>query len=188
MSTKVCTGLCRFSYLNVFQPRKANNSDDLEYSVTLLIPKSDTATLQKMKAAMAEARENFCRRNGTNALPAKPNHTLHDGDGEKESGDPFGEECHGNWVISVKSKQPVKLIDQYKNTITDPAALYSGCYGQAVINFYGYSKNGKKGISAGLLGLRKIKDGEPLSGSVCTDSDFDDDSVAGEIGADDDWM
>lgn len=188
MSTKICTRLCRFSYLSVFQPRKSDDDEEAEYSVTLLIPKSDTATIQAIKAAMAEARENFCRKNGPNSLPAKPVHTLHDGDGEKDSGDPYGEECHGNWVIAVKSRQPVKLLDVNKNPITDPSVLYSGCYGQAVINFYGYSRNGKKGISASLLGLRKIRDGEPLSGSTCTDSDFDDESVASEIGADDAWM
>ena len=91
-------------------------------------------------------------------------------------------------MISVRSKKPVKIIDQNKQPITDPEVLYSGCYGQAVINFYGYNRNGRKGISASLMGLRKIKDGERLSGSVCSDDDFDDASVADDLGSDENWM
>lgn len=187
-STKVCTRLVRFSYVSVFEPRKVEGSEEAEYSVTLLIPKSDTITIQAIKAAMAEAREAFCKKNGSSSLPAKPVHTLHDGDGLKDSGEPYGEECKGCWVISVRSKKPVKIIDQNKQPITDPEVLYSGCYGQAVINFYGYNRNGRKGISASLMGLRKIKDGERLSGSVCSDDDFDDASVADDLGSDEGWM
>ena len=59
MSTKVITGKVRFSYVNIFEPKEDNNGGNPKYSVTLLIPKSDTTTLGKIKDAMAEARENF---------------------------------------------------------------------------------------------------------------------------------
>ena len=37
-----------------------------------------------------------------------------------------------------------------------------------------YDTQGNKGISAGLNGIMKLYDGEPLGGGVVTDSDWDD--------------
>lgn len=174
MSTKVVTGKVRFSFVNVFAPRASEDGGDPKYSLTILIPKSDTATLNKIKAAIAEARDTFCERNGANSLPAKPLTPLHDGDGMKPtSGEPYGPECKGCYVMAVSSKQKPIIVDSFRNEITDPAEVYSGCYGRASINFYGYSKNGKKGISAGLLSVQKLHDGEPF-GTVGSADDFDD--------------
>lgn len=185
MSTKVVTGKVRFSFCNIFEAKEPQGGGEPKYSVTLLIPKSDTVTLGKIKAAQAEARENFCKKNGANALPAKPNHTLHDGDGVRDSGDPYGPECKGCYVITVSSKTKPVVVDNFRNAITDPGEVYSGCYGRAAINFYGYSSNGKKGISAGLLSIQKLHDGEPF-GTVGSADDFDDDY--NDAGADDDFM
>lgn len=174
MSTKVVTGKVRFSYAHIFEPQAPLSGGDPKYSVTLLIPKSDTVTIGKIKEAIAEARENFCKRNGANALPQKPNHTLHDGDGQRDSGEDYGPECKGCYVITVSSKNKPVIVDSFKNEITDPAEVYSGCYGRAAINFYGYNQAGKKGVSAGLLSIQKLHDGEPF-GTVGSADDFDDD-------------
>lgn len=172
--TKVVTGKVRLSFCNLFEAKAPQGGGEPKYSVTLLIPKKDTATLNKIKEAMAQARESFCNKNGANSLPAKPNHTLHDGDGMRDSGEPYGPECKGHYVITVSSKQKPLVIDNVKNEITDPTEVYSGCYGRASINFYGYNSNGKKGISAGLLAVQKLHDGEPF-GTVASADDFDDD-------------
>lgn len=184
MSTKVVTGKIRFSFVNIWEPKEPQGGGDPKYSVTLLIPKADTQTLGKIKAAMAEARENFCSRNGANALPAKPVHTLHDGDGMRDNGEAFGSECKGHYVITVGSKQKPVIVDNTGNPITDPGEVYSGCYGRASINFYGYSRSGKKGISAGLLAVQKLHDGQPF-GTVGSADDFNDGYSDGE---DDDFM
>lgn len=173
MSTKVVTGKTRFSFCHIFEPQAPVGGGEPKYSVTLLIPKSDTTTVQKMKEAVTEAREAFCNRNGANALPLKPTTTIHDGDGTRDNGDPFGPECKGCYVITVSSKQKPVIVDNFRNDITDPGEVYSGCYGRAAINFYGYSTNGKKGISAGLLSIQKLCDGEPF-GTVGSANDFDD--------------
>lgn len=186
MSTKLTTGKVRFSFCHVFEPQTPTGGGDAKYSVTLLIPKSDTTTLGKIKEAMAEARANFCKKNGEASLPQKPNHTLHDGDGLRDSGDPYGPECKGCYVITVSSKQKPVIVDAFRNEITDASEVYSGCYGRASINFYGYNANGKKGISAGLLAIQKLADGEPF-GTVGSADDFDDDFQDGE-GFDDDFM
>ena len=189
MSIKVVTGKVRFSFVHVFEPDvpQDGNESEARYSVTLLISKSDTATLGKIKAAMAEAREIFVQRNGASSLPAKPNHTLKDGDGTKDNGDEYGPECKGCYVIRVKSKQKPVIVDSFLNEITDPAEVYSGCYGRASIKFFGYNTKGSKGISATLLSIQKLHDGEPF-GTVGSASDFNDDYRDPEAGADDDFM
>lgn len=179
MSTKVVSGKVRFSFCNLFEPKAPQGGGDPKYSVTLLIPKSDKATMAKIQTAIAEARDRFCQRNGANALPAKPNTTLHDGDGQRDSGEDYGPECKGCYVITVSSKQKPVIVDAFGNEVTDPGEVYSGCYGRASINFYGYNSNGKKGISAGLLAIKKLSDGEPF-GTVGSASDFEDGYTDGE--------
>jgi hypothetical protein len=173
MSTKVITGKVRFSFCHIFEPDTPQGGGDPKYSVTLLIPKSDAVTIGKIKAAMRAARENFVARNGAASLPTNPVHTLHDGDGQRPGGDDFGPECKGCYVITVSSKQKPVIVDSFRNEITNPAEVYSGCYGRASINFYGYNRAGKKGISAGLLSIQKLHDGEPF-GTVGSADDFND--------------
>lgn len=194
MSTEVMTLKVRFSYVNVFTPKDPLGGGEPKYSITLLIPKSDTVTVGKIKAAIAEAREKFCERNGKNALPMNPQTTLHDGDGVKpNSGEPYGPECKGHWVLACNSKQKPLVVDVDGREISgprtecaDPSIVYSGCYGRAKINFYGYS-NARKGIGCGLLGIKKLSDGEPLGGSFASASDFDDGYVDPD-GMNDDFM
>ena len=50
--TKVITGVnTRWSYANVWDPKSINGGAP-KYSVSLIIPKSDTATVNKIKAAI----------------------------------------------------------------------------------------------------------------------------------------
>ena len=181
-NTEVVTGKVRFSFLSVFTPKASKNGGDPKYSATLLIPKSDTATMQKIQAAMNAAAENFRANNGQNSLPAKPQHTVYDGDGTRRNGDEFGPECKGCWVITVTSKADKKpgVYDAFRNDISDPTEIKSGDYGRAHIRFYGYNTQGNKGISAQLLGVQKLADGEPLGGSVATSSAFDDGFADGD--------
>ena len=55
--TKVITGVnTRWSYANVWDPKSINGGAP-KYSVSLIIPKSDTATVAKIKAAIQAAYE-----------------------------------------------------------------------------------------------------------------------------------
>jgi hypothetical protein len=168
--TSVTTGRVRFSFVKVFKP------DDItgKYSITLLIPKSDKATLGKIKAAMAAAKTLWLDKNTGKKLPSDLKHTLHDGDGERPNGGDFGPECKDCWVLTVSSNSKPTVVFSDKSDILDSQELYSGCYGRAVINFYVYDTQGNKGLTAGLNGVMKLSDGEPLSGGVVTDEDWDD--------------
>ena len=55
--TKVITGVnTRWSYANVWDPKSINGGAP-KYSVSLIIPKSDTATVAKINAAIQAAYE-----------------------------------------------------------------------------------------------------------------------------------
>ena len=172
-ATKVITGKVRFSYTYVFEPRamEGQDADKARYSVTLLIPKSDTATLSKIKAAVAAAKETgkALWHGGT---PPKLPVPLHDGDGVRESGDPYGPECKGCYVITASSKTQPQIVDSSLNQIMDKNEFYSGCYGKASVNFYPYSVSGKRGIACGLGNLLKLEDGEHLDGRSSAEEDF----------------
>lgn len=174
MATKILTGEVRLSYVNLVQPKASEDGATPKYSTVLLIPKSDTATLQKIKKAIAEAADAFRARNGQASLPTNPLTPIHDGDGSKPNGGDYGEECKGCWVINASSTIKPALYDSDGVELLDPNEIYSGCYGKALINFYGYN-NRRKGIGCGLLGVKKLRDGEPLGGIRVTADDFKDD-------------
>ena len=53
-NTKVIV-LCRFSYLHCWEPDSVNGGDP-KYSVSAIIPKSDTKTVNAIKAAIEQAK------------------------------------------------------------------------------------------------------------------------------------
>ena len=170
-STKVVTGQVRLSYCNLFEPRAQQEGGDPKFSVTILIPKSDTATINKIKAAQ----ETAINTKGPTKRPAKIASTLHDGDGVKEkTGEEFGAECKGHWVMSVSSKQRPGVVDADLNEIMDKTAIVSGDYGRVSINAYGYDVSGNRGVSFGLNNVMFKERGEPLGGRTRAADDFAD--------------
>ena len=170
-STKVVTGKVRLSYCNLFEPRAQQEGGDLKYSVTILIPKSDTATVNKIKAAQ----ETAINAKWPTKRPAKVVSTLHDGDGVKEkTGEEFGPECKGHWVMSVSSKQRPGVVDADLNEVLDKTSIVSGDYGRVSINAYGYDVSGNRGVSFGLNNVQFIERGEPLGGRTRAEDDFAD--------------
>lgn len=174
-ATQITTGRVRLSYVNAFVPRAAQAGATPKYSVTILIPKSDKHTLGKIKAAVDAAKALYLQKNAGKKLPRDLKTTMHDGDGERPNGGEFGPECKGCYVMTCSSNNKPAIVYSDKTAITDPAELYSGCYGRVILNFYVYDNSGNKGVSAGLNGIMKLSDGDPLAGGVVTDSDWDDD-------------
>ena len=85
--TKVITGKdTRWSYCNVWDAKSINGGTP-KYSVSLIIPKSDTATVQKIRAAIEAAYrdgENKLRGNGKTVPPLVAiKNPLRDGDTEE---------------------------------------------------------------------------------------------------------
>ena len=172
MANKVITGLVRLSYVNIFKSRAFHEGDDAKYSVCLLIPKSDKATLKKIKAAIEEATQEGISSKWGGKRPANLRTPLRDGDEERAE---EAEEYEGMYFLNATSNNKPGIVDKDLNEILDPEEVYSGCWGRASINFFPYDAKGNKGIGAGLNNIQKIKDGEPLGGArASAESDFGD--------------
>lgn len=158
-TTKVVTGEVRFSYLHIWEPTAIEEGQDKKYSASLIIPKSDKATVAKIKAAIQLAIENGKDKFG-GKIPTKLKTPLRDGDEER----PDDEAYKNAYFINASSKTKPGVVDKFLNEILDRDEVYSGCYGRASINFYAFNTSGNKGIACGLNNLQKRKDGEPLGG------------------------
>lgn len=171
-STKVLTGEVRFSYLSVVTPKAGPDGGREKYSVSLIIKKTDTATINAMNKAIdacIAANQSLFTRNGK-PLPKEmiKGAFLRDGDKEK-----FDDEAYkGCYFINASSVRKPSVVDANVQEIIDPTEIYSGMYGRATVNFYVYNKDTSKGIACGLGNLQKLRDGEPLGGGSSAEADF----------------
>lgn len=171
---RVLTPECRLSYANLVTPKAPANKPNAEpkYSVTLLIPKS-TGVKTELDAAMEAAAAEAVNNKWSGVRPSRLESVVWDGDGVRQSGDPFGPERRGCWVVTASSKnKPYVCGIDNVNCELAPTDIYSGMYGRVSINFYGYNSAGRRGVGCGLRGVMKTRDGEPLSGVIVTANEF----------------
>ena len=156
---KVITGKHTvMSYLNVNEPKTPLGGGTPKYSVSLIIPKSDTVTVEKIRAAIKAAYEEGQSKlkGSSKSVPALEDIKIPLRDGDK---DRKGDDAYKN-----ADKQP----------ILDTSELYSGIIGRASINFYAYNSNGNRGIACGLNHIQKLADGTPLGSKTRPEDDFAD--------------
>ena len=173
--TKVITGpMTRWSYANVWEPKAVNGSTP-KYSVSLIIPKSDTKTIEKIKAAIKAAYEegqSKLKGNGKSVPPLTALKTpLRDGDLERPDDEAYAD----SYFLNANSSNAPGIVDADRNPIIERSEVYSGVYGRASINFYCFNTNGNRGVACGLNNLQKISDGEALDGKTRAADDFDTD-------------
>lgn len=169
---KVITGpQTRWSFCNVWEAKSINGGTP-KYSVSLIIPKSDTVTVDKINAAIQAAYtegESKLKGNGRSVPPLSSIKTpLRDGDMER----PDDEAYKNSYFINANSAAAPSIVDADRNVILEHSEVYSGVYGRASINLYAFNSNGNKGIACGLNNLQKIRDGEPLGGKSRAEDDF----------------
>lgn len=172
--TKVITGVkTRWSYANVWQAKSINGGTP-KYSVSLIIPKSDTKTVTAVKNAIQAAYEEGQSKlkGSSKSVPALTaiKTPLRDGDAER----PDDEAYKDSYFINANSATAPGIVDAARNPIIEHSEVYSGVYGRASINFYAFNSNGNRGIACGLNNLQKISDGDPLGGKTRAEDDFAD--------------
>lgn len=174
-STRIVTGEVRLSYANVWEPKSIQGGAP-KYSVSLIIPKSDTETLGAISRAIDAAIEA-----GTGKFGGKiPNKAalklpLRDGDIEKDD-----EAYAGAMFLNANSQTPPQIVDEHVAPVLDRAEVYSGCYARVSLSFYAFNTNGNKGIACGLGNIQKLRDGDVLGGGHV--------SAASDFGASDDFL
>lgn len=157
---------CRFSYLHCWEPDSVNGGDP-KYSVSAIIPKSDTKTINAIKTAIEQAKKDSVSKWG-GKVPANLKLPLRDGDIDR----PDDEAYAGCYFFNANSRQAPQVVDSKVQPILDQSEVYSGCYGKISVTFYGYNSNGNRGIAAGLGNIQKLKDGESLGGRTSAADDF----------------
>jgi hypothetical protein len=163
---KIVTGKVRFSYAHVFQPQAAIEGGTPKYSVSLIIPKSDTETVAKFQKAFEDAANTNAAFFG-GAVPKGLKGGLRDGDAEKD--DPA---YANSFFVNANSANKPGVVDANMNAIIDPSEFYSGCFGRASVTLYPYNASGSKGIAVGLNNVQKTEDGEKLGGGTSAAVDF----------------
>ena len=169
---KVVTGVnTRWSYVNAWAPKSINGGTP-KFSVSLIIPKSDTKTVAKIKAAIEAAyKEGEAKLKGNSrTVPALSaiKTPLRDGDAERPDDPAYA----NSYFMNANSNTAPGIVDADCQPILDRSEVYSGVYGRASVNFYAFNSNGNRGIACSLNNLQKIRDGEHLGGKSSAEDDF----------------
>lgn len=175
--TKVVTETVRLSYANVWEPKSINGGAE-KYSVSLIIPKSDTKTIAAINAAIdAAIDEGISKFGGKKPNKAAIKLPLRDGDTERDD-----EAYKNSYFVNANSITAPQIVDQRVKPILDRSEVYSGVYARVSLSFYAFNSNGNRGVACGLGNIQKVSDGEPLGGKTNAADDFttleDDDFLA----------
>lgn len=180
--SKVRTGEVRLSYCHLLEPVKPKDrpNADPKYNCVLLIPKTDAQTMANIRSTIEATAQAALATKFGGVMPPDIYSCIHDGDGVKpNTGRPYGDEAKGHWVLNASSGQKPGVVKQTgvnsqgKPVFVDvpPQEIYSGMYGEVILNFFPYT-NGRIGIGCGLNNILKTRDGAPLSGGASADEDF----------------
>jgi len=159
---------CRISFANIWEAKSINGGDE-KYSVSLLIPKEDKATLGKIQKAVEAAKEDAKGKKWGGKIPPNLKLPLRDGDIDRLDDENYA----GHMFLNATSKDAPQIVDRKVQPILDPMECGSGDYCNVSVNFYGFAASGNKGVAAGLGNIQKVKDGERLAGKASAASDFD---------------
>ena len=166
--TKVITGIdTRLSYFHGWEPTSVNGGP-ARYSTAILIPKSDTQTVQAIIGAINAALEQGIAKFG-GKMPNRATLKLPLRDGDVESED---EAYKGHYFLNAHSKSAPQIVDQNIKKITDRSEVYSGCYARVSLNFFAYNVDGNRGVAVGLGNIQKIRDGESFEKRSSAEEDF----------------
>lgn len=193
---KVVTGKVRLSFPNLFKARAAEEGQDPKFSVEILIPKSDTKTVAKIRAAQnAAAGTDKGRKALGDTVPTwgsdkfnrnKWTDTLRDGDDPDENDG--RDERKGHWFMNIRSSEQYKpgVVDKDLQPVVDQSEVYGGVYARVSMSAYAFAIQGNKGISFGLNSVQVLGYGDPLGAAredaaeVFNDEFEDEDAPAGD--------
>lgn len=172
---KVITGPdTRWSYANVWEAKSINGGAP-KYSISLIIPKSDTKTVAKIRAAIEAAYidgESKLKGSSKSVPPLDSIKTpLRDGDVERPDDPAYAD----SYFINANSATAPGIVDADLNPVMTRSQVFSGVYGRASITMYAFNSNGNRGIACGLNNLQLIRPGEPLGGKASAEEDFSSD-------------
>lgn len=160
-SEPVISPLARFAFCNIETPeqRKDNQTGETfeEFSVTMLIPKSDP-DIARLVGAYNEV---MTKKYGADQSkwPTFRNQTFRDGDTDPTYRDATKYPgFQGMWVVKATSNTQPGMIDERKQPWMTRGTFYSGMWGYAQLTASDYEAQGNQGIKFYLNNVMKFKD------------------------------
>jgi len=174
-SEKIITGPFLASYAWVIRPRKAMNSDEMKYQLTMIFSKKNKATIEAIEAAI----QRVIKAKWGTKPPKGLKIPLRDGD--KERDEPyFQKSMFMNATASLEYKPGV--VDADMTPIISTDQFYSGCIARATVSLFAFEQDLSKGVGCGLHNIQKLADGERLDGNSSPEQDFE--AFEGEVDLD----
>lgn len=152
--TIVWTAECPITYVDLYTPREPHfEGSKPQYQCTVLVDKEDKATLDELKKALTAAENKLTETNADQPFES----LLNDGDIREDRNGQQISGFVGRWYFTAKNQNKPNL---YKLTQTGAVPAEEGDIrnwdkGQAVIQLRAYDFQGRKGISARILGFCK---------------------------------
>lgn len=190
------TGKVRLSYPHIFKPQQKKADDGsivvdsggqpvLQFSCALIIPKTETETVETLKKSMqAAALEKF----GQGKVPAKWAKGLRDGDTDEaallDTLDPTKgrkPELVGCYWINLTSKQKPQVIGNEKDEfaggwkVLTESDIKAGDWVRVQMRCYGFDSDKNKGVAFSFSGIQFVEEGEALAAGGFDANLFEDD-------------
>lgn len=165
--TKVVTNKIVLDYPRLIKPKVNSKFADSEakYGTTIIIPKDDIETIEKINQAVKAVIESGCFTDINDIkLPLKDGDEVH-----------FGEPLYENsmYLYASSSFKP-RLVDNKVQEIKYCMSEFqSGSYAKACIQFEHYNYNGIKGVKAELISVQILKGNKLLELRSNPEDDFE---------------
>ena len=154
--TRIVTGEVRLSYAHIWEPNSIQGGKP-KYSVSLIIPKSYSATISAIeKAVDAAITAGIGKFGGKRPNRAALKLPLRDGDVERDD-----EAYNNSYFLNANSLTAPQIVDIDVAPILDRAEVYSGCYARVSLSFYAFNTNGNRGIACALGNIQKPATANP---------------------------
>ena len=161
-SAEATIGPVRVAFPRLASPETKQGTGKPQFSVQLLIPKTDTATTQILLDLMSAAAVAAW----TDRQPlSEVAYNFNDGDAS-----PDVPEFAGHWRLKVSSGFAPQVVDAHCNPVTDLNKIVSGCWANVCLqmrtyDFPGDAQNAAaSGVSASLIAIQHVQDGPKIMG------------------------
>jgi hypothetical protein len=154
---------------DLYTPKKNDEGKDRWSCSLVFSPEAqETPQFKAIVEAVKKVAAEDIAKNHDGAKPKNYKAPFH-----QTSDDPkwYGWAEDGSVYINVGSSQKPPLFDVDGEEALSNDVIYSGCFVKAALLAYSYDTK-SKGVSLGLQGLRKVKDGERLGGGGGVGKDF----------------
>jgi hypothetical protein len=143
----------------------------------LVISKDDTETIERLRAAEAEA-EAFGIKNkwgGKKPTRGYSPSVIKDAD-EDGTADEYPDRKNTYYMtVSANSRFAPGIVDRDRVEILDESQVYSGAFARVSVTAFAYDQQGNKGVSFGLNNVQMLGGGERLLGGPRAQDEFADD-------------